>query len=90
MNTVEIYTKSYCPFCHRAKALLTSKGITFVEYEISSDLALQEQMQQRSSRHTVPQVFINNRHIGGSDELAQANTSGLLDELLADDLPQPA
>ena len=82
MNTVEIYSKNSCPYCHRAKALLTNKAIEFKEYEISTDAALQQQMQERSGRRTVPQVFINNKHIGGSDELSAANASGLLDELL--------
>jgi len=82
MNNIEIYTKSYCPFCKRAKALLDSKGVTYREMEISSDRALQELMRERSGRTTVPQVFINDRHIGGSDDLMDANGSGLLDELL--------
>lgn len=82
MNTVEIYAKGYCPFCHRAKALLSSKGIEFIEYEVTTDEALQREMRARSGRHTVPQIFINEHHIGGSDELAEANDSGLLDELL--------
>lgn len=83
MNIVEIYSKNSCPYCQRAKALLTNKDIEFKEYEISTDAALQQQMQERSGRRTVPQVFINNKHIGGSDELSAANTSGLLDELLS-------
>lgn len=82
MNVVEIYSKAYCPFCQRAKALLFSKQIEFQEYEISIDVALQQQMRKRSGRHTVPQIFVNNQHIGGSDELAEANAKGELDELL--------
>ena len=82
MNIVEIYSKDYCPYCQRAKALLTRKGIEFQEYEISTNAVLQQKMQERSGRRSVPQVFINNKHIGGSDELSAANASGLLDELL--------
>lgn len=82
MNNVEIYTKSYCPFCKRAKALLDAKGVSYQDYEVSTDKKLQREMLVRSGRLTVPQVFINNRHIGGSDDLAEAEESGLLDELL--------
>lgn len=82
MNDIDIYTKTYCPFCKRAKALLDAKGVSYRELEVSTDQALQQQMRDRSGRRTVPQVFINNRHIGGSDDLIEANNSGLLDELL--------
>lgn len=82
MNKVEIYTKTYCPYCKRAKALLDSKGVDYKEYEISTSQVLQQQMRDRSSRRTVPQVFINDQHIGGSDDLAVANRSGRLDKLL--------
>ncbi len=83
MNNVEIYTKSYCPYCHRAKALLDSKGVSYQEYEISTDRARQQEMAERSARRTVPQIFINGQQIGGSDDLAAAQKSGLLDELLS-------
>lgn len=82
MTNVEIYTKSYCPFCQRAKALLDTKGIDYQDYEISTDAVLQQEMIERSGRRTVPQVFIDKHHIGGSDDLAAAEASGLLDELL--------
>jgi glutaredoxin 3 len=82
MTMVEIYTKSYCPFCHRAKALLDAKGVSYREHEISSDHKLQDEMKERSGRHTVPQIFIDDQHIGGSDDLVLAQNSGLLDELL--------
>lgn len=82
MPNIEIYTKSYCPFCKRAKALLDSKGVSYQEYEISTDAALQQEMVTRSQRRTVPQVFIDNQHIGGSDDLVAAEQNGLLDELL--------
>ena len=83
MNKIEIYTKGHCPYCARAKALLDAKGVEYQEYEVSTDLALQQEMRKRSDRRTVPQVFINDQHIGGCDDLAEANRSGLLDELLS-------
>jgi len=82
MSHIEIYTKSYCPFCKRAKALLDSKGVTYSEYEVSTDENLQHEMRTRSERRTVPQVFIDGQHIGGSDDLLIAEQSGLLDKLL--------
>ncbi len=82
MNKIEIYTKSYCPYCVRAKALLDAKGLSYQEYEVSTDRARLQEMVERSNRRTVPQVFLNNQHIGGSDDLAVAESSGLLDELL--------
>lgn len=82
MNNIEIYTKGYCPYCQRAKALLDAKGLSYQEYEVSTDKARLQEMVERSNRRTVPQVFLNNQHIGGSDDLAVAESSGLLDELL--------
>lgn len=90
MKNVEIYTKHYCPFCHRAKALLDAKGVSFNEYELSADEKLRDEMIERSGRKTVPQVFIDGRHIGGSDDLIEANNSGLLDELLELSEMEPA
>lgn len=82
MLKLEIYTKSYCPYCQHAKALLNAKGVSFLEYEVSTDRALQQEMRGRSASSTVPQIFVDNRHIGGSDDLLDAMDSGLLDELL--------
>lgn len=81
MTKVEIYTKSYCPFCKRAKHLLGSKGIDFKEVEVTYDTAKRQEMIERSGRRTVPQVFIDGVHIGGSDDLAEANRNGTLDRL---------
>ena len=83
MAKVEIYTKDYCPFCHRAKALLAAKGVRFEEYEITSDAARQREMIERSGRFTVPQIFIDGHHVGGSDDLDAADRSGELDRLLS-------
>lgn len=80
---VVIYTKGYCPFCRRAKALLDSKNVAYTEFDITGDNALTREMLQRSGRMTVPQVFVNDVHVGGSDELQTAQDNGLLDQLLA-------
>lgn len=82
MSNIEIYTKGYCPFCKRAKALLDARGVSYREYEVTANPALQQEMRERSARRTVPQIFIDDRHIGGSDDLIDANNSGLLDQLL--------
>jgi glutaredoxin 3 len=84
MATVEIYTKWTCPFCARAKALLNQKGAAFEEFEISMDRERQSEMVERSGgRTTVPQVFINGQHIGGSDDLAALDAKGGLEPMLA-------
>ena len=82
MNDVEIYTKPYCPYCHRAKALLDAKGVSYTEIDVTTSVTKLSEMQKRSQRSTVPQVFIGDRHIGGSDDLMIANQSGELATLL--------
>ena len=83
MARVEIYTKFLCPYCARAKRLLDSKGVEYDEYEISMDAPKRSEMLQRANgRHTVPQIFIEGSHIGGSDDLAQLEQDGKLDALL--------
>ena len=80
---VEIYTKAFCGFCHRAKLLLDEKGVDYTEYEISMDRAKQEEMRERKpDARTVPQIFIDDKPIGGSDELASLEREGKLDALL--------
>ena len=84
MSKVEIYTKFFCPFCARAKALLKAKGIEFEEHDISMGGARRAEMLARApGRTTVPQVFVGDTHVGGSDDLAAADRSGQLDALLA-------
>ena len=84
MARVEIYTKFFCPYCARAKKLLGEKGAEFEEYEISADGPKREEMIQRANgRTTVPQIFIDGRHVGGSDDLAALERDGRLDALLA-------
>lgn len=83
MSKVEIYTKGYCPYCHRAKALLQSKGVDYVEYPIDKQPELREKMIARANGgSTVPQIFIDDKHIGGSDDLVALEQKNALDPLL--------
>lgn len=84
MQTIEIYTSPLCGFCHAAKRLLTSKGVTFSEFDVSRDPALRQTMMQRANgRHTVPQIFVGDTHVGGCDDLYALDRAGKLDALLA-------
>lgn len=84
MAQIEIYTKAFCPYCVRAKALLADKGATYREIDVTMDRAGFDAMVERANgRRTVPQVFIDGRHIGGSDDLAALDARGGLDPLLA-------
>lgn len=84
MAKVEIYTKAFCPYCSRAMRLLSGKGVEPVEYDITFGGPQRHEMIQRAQgRTTVPQVFIDGRHIGGSDDLAALDARGGLDPLLA-------
>jgi glutaredoxin 3 len=81
---VEVYTWRTCPFCIRAKELLRSKGVDFVEYSIDGDEAARSQMAQRANgRRSVPQIFINDLHVGGCDDLYELDWQGKLDQMLA-------
>ena len=83
MPKVEIYTWSTCPFCIRAKALLKKKGVEFTENCIDGDSEAREKMAQKANgRRSLPQIFIDNQHIGGCDELYDLDFSGQLDCLL--------
>ncbi|MEL6265273.1 MAG: glutaredoxin 3 [Pseudomonadota bacterium] len=82
MADVVIYTKGYCPFCARAKALLGARGVAFTEHEVTHDRDRFAEMVDRSGRRTVPQVFIDGAPVGGSDDLAALEASGGLDRLL--------
>jgi glutaredoxin 3 len=79
---VVIYTKSWCPYCERARALLKAKGVSFQEIDIESQPEHREQMIRRCGRKTVPQIFIGTRHIGGSDDIHELDAAGGLDALL--------
>ena len=84
MQPVEIFTTPFCGFCHMAKRLLKSKGISFAETDVSSNPALRVTMMQRAAgRRSVPQIFIGATHVGGCDELYALERSGKLDPLLA-------
>jgi glutaredoxin 3 len=78
-----MYTKSWCPYCVRARALLQAKGVSIDEIDIEEHPDKRDEMIQRSARRTVPQIFIGDRHIGGSDDLHALNAAGGLDALLA-------
>ena len=80
----EIYTWSTCPFCIRAKSLLNNKGVEFTEYVIDGDEDARDKMAQRANgRRSVPQVFINDQHIGGCDDIHALEAAGKLDPMLA-------
>jgi glutaredoxin 3 len=84
MPPITIYTKSWCPYCHAAKDLLTKKNAAFEEVSVDGNRAEQARMAVRSGgRATVPQIFIGGRHVGGCDDLYALDRSGKLDALLA-------
>ncbi len=84
MAEIEIYTSLWCPYCARAKALLDSKGVTYVEHDAPSGSKKREEAITRSGgRTTVPQIFINGEAIGGCDDLVALERAGKLDPLLA-------
>lgn len=82
MPKVTIYTTLICPYCVRAKNLLKKKGVEFEELRIDGSRQLMREMLERSKRRTVPQIFIDDYHIGGYDDLAELNVLGKLDPLL--------
>ena len=84
MPLVEIYTKTFCPYCWRAKHLLDSKQVEYQEISLDFGGEVRQQMIGRASgRTTVPQIFIDGRHIGGCDDLIALERAGKLDELIA-------
>ena len=83
MPTVELYTTQICGFCHAAKRLLTSKGVSFSEIDVMVDPARRAEMMQRANGgRTVPQIFIGEMHVGGNDDLQALERAGKLDALL--------
>jgi glutaredoxin 3 len=83
MTIVDIYTKQTCPFCVRAKALLSQKNVSFNEIKIDNNSDVRTKMIERSKgAYTVPQIFINEDHVGGCDDLFALHSSGKLDGLL--------
>ena len=83
MAHVEIYTSPTCGYCHMAKRLLAQKGVSFAEVDVVRDPGRRPEMERRSGRRTVPQVFIDGRHVGGCDDLHALDQKGGLDPLLA-------
>ena len=83
MSKIDIYTKPYCPYCERAKALLEQKGAEYNEIVASHDPVLRAEMNERSGRYTYPQIFIDDKHVGGCDDLMALDSRGGLDPLLA-------
>ena len=84
MKSVEIYTSPMCGFCHAAKRLLNQKGVEFSEVDVLMHPGRKPEMVQRAGgKHTVPQIFIGTRHVGGCDDLFELERRGRLDNLLA-------
>ena len=85
MAKVEIYTWQSCPFCIRAKQLLSDKGVEFTEYVVDGDEDARDEMAARGTdcKRSVPQIFINDRHVGGCDAIYALDANNKLDELLA-------
>lgn len=84
MQRVEIYTTPWCPYCLAAKRLLAKKGVSFEETDVAGDPAQRQKMMTRANgRHTVPQIFIGGKHVGGADDLHDLDRAGKLATLLA-------
>lgn len=79
---IEIYTTSTCPYCARAKYLLDSKGASYEEIDVGRDPALRDAMTARAGRRSVPQIWVGETHVGGSDELHALDRAGKLDPML--------
>ena len=79
---IEVFSTERCPYCVMAKRLLTSKGLDYREIDVTHDEALRRDMEQRSGRRTVPQIFIDGEPVGGYDDLARLNSAGELDRRL--------
>jgi glutaredoxin 3 len=81
--SITLYVTGWCPYCQRAKALLSGKNLLFTEIDVDDDPKSREAMISRSGRRTVPQVFIGERHVGGCDDLYALESNGELDLLLS-------
>jgi glutaredoxin 3 len=79
---VVVYLAGWCPYCQRARDLLSKKGIEFREIDVDDDPQLREEMMARSGRRTVPQIFIGEKHVGGCDDLLSLDGRGELDRLI--------
>lgn len=83
MASVVIYSTTFCPYCVRAKMLLQRKGVAFEEVDVSGDADARQALVARTRQRTVPQIFINDEHIGGCDELYALERAGTLDTKLS-------
>jgi glutaredoxin 3 len=83
-----MYTTAICPYCVRAKHLLERKGVSYEEIRIDADHDQMRIMVERSQRQTVPQIFVNDQHVGGFDDLARLESYGQLDEMLENTIPE--
>lgn len=83
MAKIVIYTTAICPYCVRAKQLFQRKGLSYEEIDVSRNHELRQQLMQQTRQRTVPQIFINEQHIGGCDDLYALERQGALDPLLA-------
>lgn len=83
MPKITIYTTRFCSYCVAAKRLLARKGVAFEEIDVGSRPHLRQEMQEKSGRYTVPQIWIGDEHVGGCDELYELEDQGRLDALLA-------
>ncbi len=81
---VVMYATSWCPYCERARQLFADRGIPYVEIDVEAQPQARAEMMSRSGRRTVPQIFIGDQHVGGSDDLHALDASGELARLLAD------
>jgi glutaredoxin 3 len=79
---VTLYVSDWCPYCQRAKNLLTQKQVIFDEINVDDDAKFREEMTARSNRNTVPQIFFGDKHVGGCDDLFALDRSGELDRLI--------
>jgi glutaredoxin 3 len=79
---VTVYVSDWCPYCERAKGLLSKKNVVFSEINVEDEPKFREEMMARSKRRTVPQIFIGDKHIGGCDDLFELDRSGELDRLI--------
>ena len=82
MADIVVYSTERCPYCVMAKRLLTSKGLEYREIDVTYDDALRQEMEERSGRRTVPEIFIDDHCVGGYDDLARLNATGELDRRL--------
>ncbi|WP_113175913.1 glutaredoxin 3 [Agrobacterium cavarae] len=83
MASVTIYTRDFCGYCARAKALLQGKNVNFTEYNATENPQYRQEMMDKSGRNTFPQIFIGEQHVGGCDDLHALDRDGKLDPLLA-------